>query len=459
MAESITDPKHKRLFDLNDPVVLLANFVELINQVWQTDTLAGLQFVAVNRSYEQVQYDQAVWLSVEKNHPKVEAMSNVALLDKRTALVTWIERMATMAMQRDTANTVSRLRVQNFDGEISKQWQEHGWGQALWVPMFYPEGELRGVLILQRQSPDFQKRDIALMERLATAYAQQSVLLTGGRKPSRKLLPSTRNIIIGLMVFAVAAMFIPVRQSALAPMEIRPKNPVVVSSPLNAAIDEIFVEPNTRVNTGQLLLKFNDTEIRSDFEHSEKSLAVTRERLRTAIQGSFQDEQTKVELRLIRAQLEKDKVVRDFKKKLFDYVELTAPTEGLLLYSGKNDWVGKPVSIGERIMMIADESQIEIEAQLAVSDDITIEPGAEVTVFLNSDPLKPIPAVLRTVSFTANQSAADIMAYKVIADLTEEANIPRIGSRGTAKIYGKTVPLGLYLFKKPLSSLRQTLGL
>jgi hypothetical protein len=51
------------------------------------------------------------------------------------------------------------------------------------------------------------------------------------------------------------------------------------------------------------------------------------------------------------------------------------------------------------------------------------------------------------------------MSYKIIADLEPGVTAPRIGSRGVAKIYGKHIVLGLYLFRKPLSAVRQMLGI
>ena len=41
--------------------------------------------------------------------------------------------------------------------------------------------------------------------------------------------------------------------------------------------------------------------------------------------------------------------------------------------------------------------------------------------------------------------------------ITEDA-IPRIGLRGTAKVYGEKVSLFYYLFRRPITYLRQHLG-
>ena len=130
-----------------------------------------------------------------------------------------------------------------------------------------------------------------------------------------------------------------------------------------------------------------------------------------------------------------------------------------IIYTDKNDWIGRPVKVGEKIMTIADESKVEIIAKLPVADDFNIPENAEMKVFLNSNPLEPLDATMTSISFTAEATSANVIAYTVLADLSSDAKIPRIGSQGTAKIYGKQVLLGFYLFRKPISAIRQMLGL
>jgi len=51
------------------------------------------------------------------------------------------------------------------------------------------------------------------------------------------------------------------------------------------------------------------------------------------------------------------------------------------------------------------------------------------------------------------------LAYKVVASLTENLeNKPRIGLRGTARIYGDEVTIFYYLFRTPINILRQWIG-
>ncbi len=52
------------------------------------------------------------------------------------------------------------------------------------------------------------------------------------------------------------------------------------------------------------------------------------------------------------------------------------------------------------------------------------------------------------------------LAFRVIADLAAtDTPPPRLGARGTAQLFGDRVPLGFYLFRRPISALRQRIGL
>jgi hypothetical protein len=51
-----------------------------------------------------------------------------------------------------------------------------------------------------------------------------------------------------------------------------------------------------------------------------------------------------------------------------------------------------------------------------------------------------------------------VVAYRVRGTLQAE-DVSRLGLRGSAKIDGERVPLGYFLFRRPLLILRQWLGM
>jgi hypothetical protein len=93
-----------------------------------------------------------------------------------------------------------------------------------------------------------------------------------------------------------------------------------------------------------------------------------------------------------------------------------------------------------------------------VADAITLEPGAEVEFFLNISPGAPLHATLRQASYEATLSSASLLGYRLKATFTDTTQMPRIGLRGTAKIYGEKVTLFYYLARRPLAAIRQFMG-
>ena len=140
--------------------------------------------------------------------------------------------------------------------------------------------------------------------------------------------------------------------------------------------------------------------------------------------------------------------------------EIRADRSGAALYSDPQEWVGRPVAVGERILMVADPNDVEIEAEIPVGDALKLESGGEVKFFLNAEPASPREAQLLRVAYRAEPAADNSMVYKARAALlpdTERAPL-QAGQKGTAKLYGERVPLGLYLLRKPLSTLRLWVG-
>ena len=96
---------------------------------------------------------------------------------------------------------------------------------------------------------------------------------------------------------------------------------------------------------------------------------------------------------------------------------------------------------------------------MPVDDAIVLKEGALVKVFLDADPLDTHDAMLKHASYHAQMLPGDILAYRVTAELADANPDIRIGWEGTAKIYGDNVSLFFLLFRRPISAVRQFLGL
>jgi hypothetical protein len=138
--------------------------------------------------------------------------------------------------------------------------------------------------------------------------------------------------------------------------------------------------------------------------------------------------------------------------------QIRAPKDGIVIMQDVYELEGKPIKLGERLLTLAQPNQAEIEIWLAVGDSIELSEQAEIELFLNVNPETPYLSQLRYVNFQAEMSPEGIFAFRTRADFIAGENIPRIGLRGTAKLYGQSEPLYYYLFRRPWASVRQWLG-
>jgi multidrug efflux pump subunit AcrA (membrane-fusion protein) len=258
-----------------------------------------------------------------------------------------------------------------------------------------------------------------------------------------------------------ALLFIKVPLRALAPAEIIARDPFVVAAPIDGVIEAIPVEPNQRVEAGVVLVKLAGTALRNRFEVADREVQVAEARLKQSNQIAFSDSRGMHEIGIARAELSLKLAERDFARDLLAKTEIIAPLEGLAIYSDRRELIGQPVAVGERILEIADPARLEARIDLPVADAIALTAGASVTLFLDSDPLRPWPATVRRADYKAKVGENEIVSFRVVASLTPQADraLPRLGVRGTAQLSGDNVSLGLFLFRRPITYVRQWLGL
>ena len=140
-------------------------------------------------------------------------------------------------------------------------------------------------------------------------------------------------------------------------------------------------------------------------------------------------------------------------------IDVTAVRDGIAIFDDIADWEGRPVALGERIMLLADPQARALEINLGVADAINLEPGADIRFFLNIDPADPVAASLTRAGYRARAMPDGTMAYRLRATLDDDDPRLRIGLRGTARIYGDRTLLVLYLLRRPIAWLRLQAGL
>jgi hypothetical protein len=265
-----------------------------------------------------------------------------------------------------------------------------------------------------------------------------------------------RPLLISIAV--LAALLFPVRTTVLAPGELVPARPAVIRSALEGVIGSFAVAPNQVVKKGDLLFAFDEALIRTRLEVARQAMATAEAEYRQTTQQALSDMRSKSQLALLTGKIEEKRAEVEYLEQQLGRAQVLSPQAGIALVDDPTEWIGRPVSVGERIMRVAAANDKEVEAWVAVGDAIPLDGDASVALFLNSSPLSPVHAKLRYMSHEAQQRPDGSFAYRVRAEL-EGSTEHRVGLKGTAKLYGPRVPFVYWLLRRPLATIRSTLGI
>lgn len=397
-------------------------------------------------------------LSTKANSVAIVAVSGLATVDRTAPLIQWIERTVGQ-LARDASQTdPQEFNLLAFADKSDSIAKSYPLPEALWAPFYKRNGAVFGGMLLTREGP-WTERDSIIAKRLAGTFAHAWDSLISAVPLLKKFKIGRRTLILTAALLALL-MFLPVSLTTLAPVEVAPSKPFVVAAPIDGAIDDIPAEPNSPVKKGQVLLRFTDTTLRNRLDVAEREVMVADARLRTTTQIAFSDVRGKHDMAVARAELALKTAERDYARDLLAKTVITADHDGFAIFGDKNEMIGRPVAVGERLIEIADPNSIEFRIDVPVADSIILADSSRVKVFLDSDPLHSIEATVLRSDYIARINDGAQLTFRVVAVMTpEHSGVPRLGARGTAQIYGGKVPLVFYLMRRPFSTLRQWTGL
>lgn len=427
---------------------IFALFLGLEKQARQAASNEQLAFCMVNDGQSLFGFRHAALLIAGK----VQALTGISLVEPNAPFVAFVERAAGQLLGQGLLDEPRAVDAALLDEQSRADWQALSAARAFWLPLKDRGGEVFGGLWLARDQA-FNDAEQALLAQLGDMYAHAWLALQP-RKPWRLRWPKKKLLAIagGLCLL----LLLPVRQSVLAPAEVVPQGGRVVAAPLDGVIAEFLVKPNQSVAAGDLLVRFDATSLKAQADVAERALGVAEAELKANSQRAFADAESSARIDLLAARVEQKRAERDYAGQLLARSEVRAERAGIAVFADAERWTGKPVQTGERLMQIADPAQAELRIELPVGDAIALQPGAEVSLFLDSDPLDRHSARLERAAYEAQATAAGQLAYRLDAAFAEAP--PRIGLRGTAKLFGERAPLAYYLLRRPLAALRQGLG-
>lgn len=268
---------------------------------------------------------------------------------------------------------------------------------------------------------------------------------------------NTRKYLVRGLLAVVVVLCLPLRQFVIAPAEIISLDAIAITTPLDGIVAQMVAKPNQIVKKGEVLFRLDDTAIRNRLETTRQSLAVARAEYLAGAHRAFVSTDKTAEAGVLKGRINERLAEVSSLEDQMAMLDIRASRDGIAVYGQENDWIGKPVTAGQRIMELADSQRVGVNAWVPVADAINLRSGEPIHVLLYADPLRPMTATIELASYQATKSPDGVAAYRVRATLPPQDEV-RLGLRGSAKINGDWVVLGYFLFRRPMATVRQWLG-
>ncbi len=429
----------------------MSNFLAL--KAFQSKNQQSLIFLILNDTFHMIRYDRALLWEMTQETPQLLGISGESKINKSAPLVQkWT------AAVKDIKDP-SRAQIMTFSGKESK---DDAKASLLWLPIV-AHGSLTLGLWLElwdknKDNMPPQEMINMLTNFLLPAYGAAWEKHSKHTSHKKTLLKKITLYSIALASFiAVFTIQVPLR--IVAPCEIVPKDPYLITAPLEGIIDQVYVVPGETVSPETLLFSYNKQASLQELEVAKKQVQILQTEIKRAAALGYDDPKARTDLGLLSLKLSKEKAVLQLAEYHASKLSAKAPVEGVIMIDNPDEWRGKPVKIGEKILAISNPLNSKIRIWLAESDNITLDWEKPLSVFLNVDPENKRLAKLSFISNESRISDMQIPSFMAEADWIKDPLNIRLGQKGTAVIYGEDVSIAYFLFRKPLAHLRNLTGL
>jgi len=393
---------------------------------------------------------------VRRNHWRATCVSNMPNVDRNSPFVRGLEQFVAGELEKSGRHDPVTTSLPKDTARSRDAFSSYPFHDVLWLPITLRSGPTFAGLLFLRDTP-WTSDACELLQREAKVISDTWCAIAG----RRRLKPTTYRRRLASLAGALCiagTLAIPVPMTTLAPVEIVAQSPVLVTAPINGVIEAIDVRPNATVTKGDVLYRFVDTDLRNAFELAQREADVAISRHERLSQAAFLDETSRHEVSIAQTEMMLRIAERDYAREKLDKVVVRAERSGILIYGDKSSLLGRPVVVGERLMRIAQRDQVAADVSLPVADAIVLKRGADARLFLDLDPTRSRTAQIQTGSYHAEPDATGALVYTVRLLMEDKSDLPRIGARGTAQLFGDTVTLGFFLFRRPISWARQKFG-
>ena len=420
-----------------------------------------LPFIIVNETSRIIPYQQAIlWQPQFSGKKQIRSVSGVTAPDPHSPFFLWLKKnLPAMDRSLKCRELPVLLAYDQLPVPTQSEWTKWFSPHIMWIPLMGPGKKKTGTLILVRTDP-FQDADTTVMRHISGAFGHALAHENKKKALSGNFWPQMRRkmFFFLLLLTMVLLFFVPIKQFTMAPAEVIPVEPVVIRSPLDGVIKTIFKSPNTMVTRGEPLFELDEIKLVSQRNVASQRLEIAKAELLQAQQMAFNNLEAKAQIAILARKIELEQSEVKYLDALLHRIVVTALRDGLVIFDDPDEWIGRPVEIGQKIILLANPDNIELKISIPVKDAVEFKDYGPVDFFMNISPTLPFKAKVRHISYSTHVTLENTTAYRMWASFLTVPENARIGLQGTAKVYGVPTSAGIWILRKPLNMILRWLN-
>jgi hypothetical protein len=439
---------------------LMERITRLNLKAFQAKSLESLIFIILNDTSYIIRYDRAVLWDYTSSKPELLGISGQAKLNKDAEI---IQKWTILLKAIPEAEKAQELTEESFSGDAKEAWKsinQQTRNSILWFPIPVDD-KMTAALWLERWGLDKDPNAPQALELLST-YLIKGYSAAFSRFKSRLGLKqfffARHKFLTSLLVLAAILTLVHLPLRVVAHCEVVPKDPVLVTAPLEGIIENVLVQPGQTVTKGLPLFEYDKRAPLHDLKAAQKDVQVMQAEVARAATLGLSDPRSLKELAILKLKLEKGLVQLDLAQYQASKLTVTAPENGVATVDNPDEWRGKPVKIGEKVMIISNPKETKLRLWIPEDDNIIFDEKKPIAVYLNIDPDTRLNAHIDFVSNESTINDKNMTTFIAEARWDKQPEDVKLGLKGTAVLYGEKVSLFYYIFRKPWAHLRSMLG-
>lgn len=443
--------------DQQSLVKVLSTINRLTIEAFSASSRQALIFHILNETSQLRPYDRATLWSFEGRKPTLLGVSGHSEFSDSSELSErWQRLVQTIKDPHDRQILNEKRLLGNLEDwhHIKKELQGT---TILWIPLCPEEGLISAGLWLERwNGKKWQSDEEKFFTSLSRAYGLAWRQFNKKRIPFQRLFRGHgRNLAVAALI---ASFLVRIPLRVVAPCEVVPNDPILITAPLNGIIHQIDVVPGENVEKGTQLFQYDKRVPLQELKVAQKELEITESELNRTMTQGVNDSSSLAEYAVLELKLQKDQLNLDLAEYRASQLRVISPGSGVAMLDNPEEWRGKPVKLGERVMVITDPHNSKVKIWVPESDNVILDRTKPVKVFLNVNPSVSHIAQLSYIASFTGVNEQQIPGFEAEAQWTDPKPEVKMGLKGTAILYGENVTLFYYLIRKPWAFLRNLIG-